>query len=84
MLATNDQVPDTSLQSRCWQQWRVANVEGGGEAETGDAGHSLCSDWRLIIQLEDSVGVVSLDSEVIPAAEADWEAGDEVQLDTRD
>ena len=84
MLATNDQVPDTALESWCGQQWRVANVEGGGEAETADAGHSLCSDWRLVIKLEDGVGVVSLNSEVMPAAEDDGKAGDELELDTGD
>ena len=62
----------------------MTNVVSAGEAETGDAGHSLCSDWRLVIQSEDSVGVVSLDSEVMPGAEADREAGDETELDTGD
>ena len=62
----------------------MANVVGVSEAETCDAGQSLCSDWRLVIKLEDGVGVVSLDSEVMPGAEAYREAGEEVELDTGD
>ena len=80
VLATNGQAPDTALQSWCLQQWRVANVVTGGQIEAGDAGHCLGSYRRLVIKLEDSVGVVPLDCDLVPGAKADREAGDEAKL----